>query len=154
VVRATWLTGEAEAFVILDADAAALMARLAGDALRRGVQLDADEHVVVDRLDQLGRAATAARPSADSATGGIGVHVGDDAGVGSLPLSTPQVARRLNLSQRRVRALAAEGRLGAERIGREWRFPTTAIENYEPNGSHHEYDLTRTIICTTSASVG
>jgi excisionase family DNA binding protein len=153
-VKATWIVGEQEAFVTLDADAAALMARLAGDCLRRGVQLDAEEHVVVDRLDQLGRAATAARPSADSATGGLDDGSCESDRVGSLPLSTPQVARRLNLSQRRVRALAAEGRLGAERIGREWRFPTTAIENYEPNGSHHEYDLTRTIICTTSASVG
>jgi excisionase family DNA binding protein len=126
-LKANYLTLGDTIGIVLDGDAAGLLASLAGDALRRGLQLTADEHGVIDRLDQVGRAATAARPSADADTGAIRDGFGDDAVVAPL-LSTPEAGRRLGLSPRRVRALAAEGHLKGERFGRTWRFPTASVE--------------------------
>jgi excisionase family DNA binding protein len=125
-MKVSFLLGEVDAWAQLDVEAVDLVVRLAGDSLRRGAVLTEDEHVVLDRLDQLARAATAARPAAEA----VPDHEVDgscDAPISQL-LTTREVGRRLNLSQRRVRALVAEGHLAGERFGRTWRFPTSVVE--------------------------
>jgi excisionase family DNA binding protein len=120
-VKATFIAGEVEAFLVVDAEAAALLASVVGDALRRGLQLDADAHLVVDRLDQLGRVSaltsTVSVGEVDTGASCDGAHVTPDA-----------AGRRLGVSGHRVRQLVAQGQLKAERYGRLWRIPITAVE--------------------------
>lgn len=47
--------------------------------------------------------------------------------------STAEAAEALNISSRRVAVLCAEGRFpGAQKIGKTWAIPETAIKNYVP----------------------
>jgi excisionase family DNA binding protein len=42
-------------------------------------------------------------------------------------ISVPEAAVRLGLSEQRVRALIAEGRLKAQKIARDWAIPESAL---------------------------
>lgn len=46
-------------------------------------------------------------------------------------LTTAQVAERLGLDPSRVRVLAAQGRIVAEKVGRDWVFREEAVVAFE-----------------------
>jgi excisionase family DNA binding protein len=46
-------------------------------------------------------------------------------------LSTTEVAQRLGVTRERVRQLCDEGRLKAEKMGRDWRILPAALEEYQ-----------------------
>lgn len=47
-------------------------------------------------------------------------------------LTTAQVAERLGLDPSRVRVLAAQGRIVAEKVGRDWVFSEDAVAAFVP----------------------
>ena len=46
-------------------------------------------------------------------------------------LSTTEVAQRLGVTRERVRQLCDEGRLKAEKMGRDWRILPRAVDEYQ-----------------------
>lgn len=128
--------------VVVPARVAALLAPLLRDVTRRaaardGIVVDPEVRQVLDELDQLARAVRNIRNpnpqvSEDPGTVGIGaeggsVIVGDVMGVS-------QVAARLHVSDRRVRALAVAGRLPGRKTPRgRWEFDRLDVDEFERN---------------------
>jgi hypothetical protein len=120
-VNASPLRMGAEVGLVFDAGAVELVARLAADALRRGMRLTADEHRVVDQVVQLTRALRAA---AGSEVPEPSVPLSEvDGEVGEDWLTGAQVARRLGKSESYVRRCARFDLLPARKVGGAWRFP-------------------------------
>ena len=54
-------------------------------------------------------------------------------------LSTKEAAARVGVSDARIRQLCKQGRLGAEKFGRDWLVPVSALETWLATDNDRRY---------------